>query len=299
MKDMGIENTAIITDSSASIPKEMAGQVGMYVMPMSVIDEDGNVLASGKDISSEEMEKRLRDGEKFTTAAVSPGDMVDTINEAVMDGYEQAIVVTASSGLSSTYSTACMLAGELAETDKIQLDVVDSLAIGAATGLIAMEAKALVEEGLEFRRIANRMTGAVSQTQVWFSMLTLEWLRAGGRIDELTYRLGSLLDIKPIITCDEDGKYVVSKRSRGWKKVAPLQSHLAEEMASRFHNVRLAISMTESMREEAEAMLKEVTEKLHEADVIIDDVLITAFPPELLVHTGPDAMGIAVQGTTL
>jgi DegV family protein with EDD domain len=217
----------------------------------------------------------------------------------VSDGYDQAIVVTTSSGLSTTYATACMLAGELAETDKIQLDIIDSLSIGAATGLVTLEAKSLVESGLEFGKIANRMTGAVSQTEVWFSMPTLDWLRKGGRIDEITYRLGSLLNIKPIITCNEDGKYAVRKRARGWQKVAPMQIALAEETASRFHNVRLAVSATKSKKNEAEEMIDAVKQKLKELDVVVDEILSTAFPPELLVHTGPDAMGLAVQGTTL
>jgi len=296
---MDFENTAIITDSSASIPKEMLSEKGMYMMPMSIIDKDGNILTSGSDITSEEMEERLREGEQFTTAAVAPGDMVNAINEAVTDGYDQAIVVTTSSGLSTTYATACMLAGELAETDKIQLDVIDSLSIGAATGLVTLEAKTLVEEGIEFQKIANRMTGAVTQTEVWFAMPTLEWLHKGGRIDELTYRIGSFLDIKPIITCDEHGKYVVKKRSRGWKKVIPTQISLAEEMASRFHNIRLAVSSTKSKQDEANDMVATIKEKLKELDVVIDEILSTEFPPELLVHTGPDAVGLAVQGTTL
>lgn len=296
---MELANTAIITDSSASIPEEMLAEKGMYMMPMSVIDKDGNILASGSDITSDEMEERLRDGEEFTTASVAPGDMVNAINEAVTDGYEQAIVVATSSGLSSTHATACMLAGELAETDKIQLDVVDSLSIGAATGLVTLEAKALVSEGLEFQKIANRMTGAVAQTEVWFSMPTLEWLRKGGRIDALTYRIGSFLDIKPIITCNEQGRYVVRKRAKGWKKVIPTQMSLAEDMASRFHNVRLAVSATSSMQDEANEMIDAVSKRLREMDVVIDEVLSTKFPPELLVHTGPDAIGIAVQGTTL
>ena len=296
---MSNERTAILTDSSASIPADFAREHGVYVMPMSVIDSNGNILASGRDIDSSDMENRLRSGETFTTAAVAPGDMIGTINDAVNDGYDQAIVVTTSSGLSTTNATACMLAGELAETDKIQLDVIDSLSIGAATGLIAMEAVALEEDGLEFARIANRMTGAVSQTKVWFAMKTLEWLRRGGRIDEMTYRLGSFLDIKPIITCDANGKYVVGRRSRGWNKVVPAQRQLAEDMAMKFHNVRLAISMTKSMEDEANGLLDTVTKTLTDAGIVIDDILKTAFPPELLVHTGPDALGIAVQGTTL
>lgn len=296
---MSIEKTAILTDSSASIPAEFAKEHGVYIMPMSVIDSDGNILASGKDISSSEMEDRLRAGEDFTTAAVAPGDMVGAINDAVSDGYDQAIVVTTSSGLSTTNSTACMLAGELAETDKIQLDVVDSLSIGAATGLIVLEAVALVEDGVEFSRVADRMTGAVAQTRVWFAMKTLEWLRKGGRIDEVTYRLGSFLDVKPIITCNEEGKYVVHKRARGWGKVIPTERKIAEGMATKFHNVRLAVSMTKSMEDDAKVLLDSVTKTLKDSGVIIDDILKTEFPPELLVHTGPDALGIAVQGTTL
>jgi fatty acid-binding protein DegV len=70
-------------------------------------------------------------------------------------------------------------------------------------------------------------------------------------------------------------------------------------MAMKFHNVRLAISMTKSMEDEANGLLDTVTKTLTDAGIVIDDILKTAFPPELLVHTGPDALGIAVQGTTL
>lgn len=296
---MSSEKIAVLTDSSASIPSGFAEEHGVFVMPMSIIDSDGNILASARDIDSSEMERQLRDGKEFTTAAVAPGDMIETINEAVTNGYDQAIVVTTSSGLSTTYATACMLAGELAETDKIQLDVVDSKSIGAATGLLVMEAASLIGDGIPFARIASRMAGTVQQTKVWFAMKTMEWLRKGGRIDELTYRIGSLLEIKPIITCNADGRYVACKRARGWKKVIPTMQRIAEEQAKRFHNVRIAISMTETEDESAKVLLDAVTQTLSDADIVIDDVLSTPFPPELLVHTGPDALGIAVQGTTL
>lgn len=296
---MGSEKTAILTDSGASIPEEFAREHGVYVMPMSIIDDKGNILESGRDIDSEEMEDRLRNGETFTTASVAPGAMINTLNEAVSDDYDQAVVITISSGLSQTNATACMLAGELAETDKIQLDVIDSKSIGAATGLLAMEAASLIEGGIPFGRIASRLAGTIMQTKVWFGMQTLDWLKRGGRIDEITYRIGSFLDIKPIITCDGDGKYVSHKRARGWKKVIPAEQRIAESMALQFHNVRLAVSATKSKDSDANMLIGSVCKTLKDAGVVIDDVLRTPFPPELLVHTGPDALGIAVQGTTL
>lgn len=291
--------TAIITDSGASLTEEVIGEGGIYVIPMSVVDGDGEPLASGTDVSSSEMEERLRDGEEFTTTAVSPADMVSAVNQAVQDGYDQAVVVTTSSGLSSTYDMACLLAGDLAETDKIQLDVVDSRSIGAATGLVAMEAKALVDGGFEFGSIASRMSGAVAQTRVWFATKTLDWLRRGGRIDAVTYRLGTLMNAKPILTCSDDGTFSVRKKARGWKRVAPSLVSFAEEMAQQFHNVRIAVCATDSLKDEARQMADEVRKWLQENGIVVDAVLEAQFPPELLVHTGPDAMGLAVQGTTL
>lgn len=294
------DNTAIIVDSSASLPEGVTGRRGVYVMPMSVIDADGNSMTSGTDITSEQAEARLRDGEELASAGVAPDAMVDAINQAVIDGYGEAIVIAASSRLSPTYATACAIAGELAEEpDKIQLDVVDSRSIGAAEGLVAMEALALLEDGFEFDRIAGRMTGAVAQTRVWFAAKSPDWLRRGRHVDGLSYRMGSLIDMYPLLTCDDSGRCVTAKRVRGWKKVVPAMTVIAAGFAGEFHNVRLAVCATTSLADEAKALADDMRKRLDDADIVIDDVLDVEFPPELLVHTGPDAIGIAVQGTTL
>lgn len=122
--------------------------------------------------------------------------------------------------------------------------VVDTRSIGVAAGLVVMEAVRQIEAGVPFSSLPVMLEITAKSISVFFAVRELSFLRAGGRISEAAYRLGSVLNIKPVFTCDEEGHYAVRKKARGWGRALDAEVALIEELARRYPKVRLAISCT-------------------------------------------------------
>ena len=129
-------------------------------------------------------------------------------------------------------------------------------------------------------------------TSVFFAVRELSFLRAGGRISEAAFRLGSVLNIKPVFTCDEEGHYAVRKKARGWGRALDAEVALIEELARKYPKVRLAISCTEACADAYVDMEAKLRRQIPNAvEIVRSDI-----SPALLVHTGPELIGLAVQG---
>lgn len=287
---MNSQKIAVLTDSGTDVPQDFRELHDIRVIPLRINYSDGTSYASGIDISSEEVIARFSD-EIPTTSLPSPQDMVQAFVQAKQDGYEKAVFVGIASGLSATFETARIVAEQMPD---FPILVVDSRSIGVAAGMVVMEAARKIEAGTPFSSLAQAMQDVVLNTFVFFSVKSLEYLRHGGRIGEAVYRLGSFLDIKPVITCDvpSDGHYVMTKKARGWTRALLEQAKLiaarAKEMGG---SVRCAICCSEATASsfgELEANLRSQVDNMSE-------LIFSGISADLLVHTGPDLVGMAVQ----
>ena len=169
--------------------------------------------------------------------------------------------------------------------------VVDTKNIGIASGLIVIEAQRLIDQGLSLEEIGAKLDQASLNTRVYFSVPSLEYLRKGGRISEAIYRIGSMLNIKPVLTCDENGKYTIAKKTRGWQKSLAGQIALGAAFAQQFDRVHVGIccSAPNIIYSEMEAMIKEAIPN-------VTDFRYVEAGSDLVVHTGPGLVGYAVFG---
>ena len=149
----------------------------------------------------------------------------------------------------------------------------------------------MVEEGSTLQYIGAMLELVARKNSVFFSVKSLEYLRKGGRISAAVYRLGSALNIKPVITCNEEGAYVVARKARGWERSIDTQISLVEEQARRYDKVRVAICCSSACD-----MFDELEERvLAQVDNAVE-VIRSGISADLLVHTGPEIVGIAIQG---
>ena len=285
---MNEQRIAIITDSGTDTPAEFAAAHDVRVIPLRINYSDGSSYESGVDISVEEVVRRF-DEEIPSTSLPSPMRIRDAIEGARRDGYEAAVVVTISSGLSATYETACMVARQM-EAEGFPVVCVDTRSIGVAAGLVVMEAVRQVEAGMPFEDLQSVLAVASERTRVYFSVQKLDFLRHGGRISEAVYRVGSMLNIKPVLTCDAHGRYVIEKKARGWRRALEAQVGLIAEQAARWSRVRVAICTYDpSLRDDLETAVRERVGNIVE-------LVRSGISADLLVHTGPTLVGMAVQG---
>ncbi len=276
---------AILIDSCTDVPAKAIQQYGMYVVPI-VINYQNASYRDGVDITPQEVCDRLT-AEVPKTSLPSGADVAACFEQILQDGYDQAIAVTISSGLSGTYNLLRLMAENYPALD---CRLIDTKNIGIGAGFTALLAAQLVENGLSLDEIEAQLLRTVKRTKVFFCPATLEYLRRGGRIGFVTATVGGALGIKPIISCNENGVYYTVQKTRGRAKaIAAMVEHILD-IANRHTNYNLAV-VNVSAEEEGKALLELLKQKLKSAK----QIFIGTISPALIVHTGPGMLGVGIQ----
>ena len=186
--------TGVIADSTAYLPAGWAHANEVSVVPVQVI-----VDAHARDETDAEQAAHviaaLRTGAQVTTSRPAPTRFTEAIEHVRERGCEQAVILTLSSALSGTYEAACAAAAQ----SKIRVEVVDSKSIGMGLGFAVMAAVLAARSGADAHEVAQRAREQAQNTQIYFYVDTLEYLRRGGRIGTANARVGTALQVKPIL----------------------------------------------------------------------------------------------------
>ena len=211
----------IITDSGSDIlPGEMKG---LTVLPLTIAFGN-DVYHDGVDLSHERFfELLVESSENPTTGQVPPFRYSQAFDKVIADG-DEAVVITISSGVSGTYESACSAAAEYPG----RIHVVDSLHVSVGIRLLVEMALARAEQGATARQIVDELEASKGKIRFLALLDTLEYLRRGGRISNVSAALGTLLAIKPVVTCT-DGKIVVMDKPRGLKSGRSIIANLIRE----------------------------------------------------------------------
>ncbi len=283
---MNTQRIAILTDTGTNVPAEFAAAHDVRQVPLMVNYSDGTSYRSTIDITTDEVIDRFAE-EIPTTSLPSPEAIREALECVRTDGYENAVFVTISSGLSATCQTAELVASQM---EGFEVAVVDTKSIGVAAGMVVMAAAKMAEEGVPFGELKGRLEKLAEHTRVYFTVRELSYLRHGGRINEATYRLGSMLNLKPVFFCDAEGKYATVKKARGWDKALDAELSLVQAQAKLYDKVICAVCCTK-----AEPRMEELAGRIRETVSNCVDVILSELSPDLIVHTGPSLVGMAVQ----
>lgn len=282
---MATEKIAVLTDSCSDVPKEYRDKYHMYVVPLLVIYKDAQ-YRDGIDIQPEDVYARFSE-EIPSTSLPSPAEVADVFRQIKADGYDKVIVVAISSGLSGTYE---LLRSMGPAPEGLETYYVDTKNIGIGSGFSAMRAGELIEQGLPFADVCREVESAAARTKLYFCVSTLEYLVKGGRIGRVAGMVGTVLDLKPVISCDENGIYYTVAKARGRKKSLELALEKAVEFAADAKEYTITV-MHGAAQEEADALLAKLKERLPDYRLAIEGQIT----PALVVHTGPGLIGIGVQ----
>lgn len=282
---MAEEKIAILVDSGTDVPKEYRDRYRMYVAPLTIIYKDGE-YRDGVDIQPEDVFARFSE-EIPSTSLPSPSTVAGVFKQIKADGYEKVIAVTISSGLSGTYETFRSLGPA---PEGLETCYIDTKNIGIGSGFSAIRAGELIEKGLPFAEVCREVENASRHTKLFFCVSTLEYLAKGGRIGLVAGMIGTLLDLKPVISCNEDGIYYTVAKARGRKKSLCIALEKAVEFAAGAKEYNITV-MHGAAKEEADALLAAMKAKLPDFRISIEGQIT----PALVVHTGPGLIGIGVQ----
>lgn len=280
-----MENVYVVTDSTADIPKELVESLGITVVPLKVHFQEETYL-DGVTISADEFYKKLQDTDQLpTTSQPSPIDFVDVYKELAKGSKARIISIHLSAALSGTVQSALLAKSMVEEEDGIEVCVIDSKKASYAIGIIVISVAKALKEGKSFEEAVQFAEELVNKTQVYFLVDTLTYLQKGGRIGKAASLFGSLLNIKPILSLNEEGEvYPVDKvrgRNKAYSKVLSL---LKENNSGK--KVIAGISHAVSLEE-----AKNFREILNE-NFDIEEFVLTEIGPVIGTHVGPGTLAI-------
>lgn len=207
----------IVTDSSCDLPAPLLEKMGIRVVPLAV-NLDGKTYFNypdGRAIGFEEYYAQLRSGKQATTSAVNMS-LFRTVMEAELIAGHDVLYLGFSSGLSGTFNAGAMAARELQEEyPEFELIAVDTLCACMGQGLLVYLAALEKAGGKSMHEVRDFVEAQKLHICHWYTVDDLQHLKRGGRIGGTTARLGTMLNIKPVMNMDNEGKLAAVSKARG------------------------------------------------------------------------------------
>ena len=283
----------IMTDSCCDLTDEMARELGIVVVPLS-LEMGGQTYRNwldGRDIAFQDFYSRIRAGETATTSAVSVGDFQEQMRAILSQG-KDILYLSFSSALSTTYQSAVIAAEDLrAEFPEAEIHVVDSLSASLGQGLLLYLAVEQKRKGLTAAELAKWVEDNRLTVCHWFTVDDLNFLKRGGRVSATTALLGTMLSIKPIMHTSDEGKLVPVSKARGRK--AAIAALLDKIEALGIHPEKQTMFICHAdCEEDAKAVAQTIQDRFGTPTVHINYI-----GPVIGSHTGPNTMGIFFVGT--
>jgi DegV family protein with EDD domain len=269
---------AIVADSAANLPDELARELDIEIVPMYLKFGD-EVYRDGRDLTPADFYERLvRDGVVASTSTPSPGDYLEAYERT---GQQEILCVTVASSMSSSHQQASLAAERFGG----RVQVVDSKSAAMAEGFVAMEAARAAARGASLPDVAARATEVSERTRLYATVDTFEFLRKSGRVTKLQAYAATVLDIKPVFGF-KGGEVVPVSRSRTKRKALDrIVEDAVAEMADR--RVHLAALHAAALGE-----AEDVAERISSRANVVERVL-TEVTPVIGAHTGPGLVGVA------
>ncbi|MDR6227250.1 DegV family protein [Desmospora profundinema] len=258
----------VITDSTADIPRHLVEELNISVVPLKVHLE-GTSYLDGVDIGPQEFYKKLKEAKELaTTSQPSPIDFVEAYREAAKDGETDILSIHLSSAVSGTYQSA-LLAQSMVE-DEFKVTVIDSREASYAIGIIVVEVAKAAKEGKSLDECVAIAQEIRENIQVYFLVDSLDYLQKGGRIGKASAMVGSLLNIKPILSISEEGEVYPVDKVRGKNKATARIFEMLKESSPK--GARLGAIVYTDNREEGERWAEQMKETFQLSDVVMAEI---------------------------
>ena len=282
-------NFKILTDSGCDLPSQMLEELDVLTVPL-IVNFRGEDRPDSVDEGIKDMYAGLRAGEVATTSAINPTRWAQMMESVLSQGMD-ALTITFSSGLSTTYQSAVIAAEELKEKypDR-KIIVVDSLCAALGQGLLIWYASKKKGEGLSVDELAKWVEDNKLHLCHWVAVDDLMYLKRGGRVSATTAVVGTMLQIKPIIHVDDEGHLINVGKSRGRKASIQALAQKALELGKDYDNSTMFICHGDC-EEDAKYLESLVKEKCG-----VKDVFIGYIGAVIGSHAGPGTLALFFLG---
>lgn len=276
---------AIITDTASDLGLTDIEKYNIKMLHFQIVYKE-RTYKDQLQISSKEVLDHL-EHEIPSTSLPSLEEIHSVFKEIKEAGYKEVLVIPISSGLSGCFNAINMVKEEYTELRTV---VFDSKTISAPQGVLVIKAAQLADEGHSIEEIVKELEVMRKNQKTFFIVDTLKYLLHGGRIGHVSATVGKLLNLKPIITIGDDGKYETVAKIRGRVKAIHFFAEEAQKILSSGENYKIYFSHA-SGEEIKENIIKEIKEVYPHIDIEGD----TWISPVACVHCGPGYVGMLIQ----
>lgn len=277
---------AIVTDSCASLPDSLVEKLNIHWVPY-YIHRGKEVLRDLVSITKEEFYNWLPTATELPqTASPGPGDYLQIYEKLVVeDRVEEIVSIHMTSKGSGAYQAAMAAKDMIGEIiPKLRVEVIDTLNVSMCHGWMVIEAAREALAGAPLSTVVDKVKSMIPITQMLQTADTLKYLYMGGRIGKAKHLVGSLLDIKPIISM-KDGVIISLGQARSRKRAYQLMVDKLEAAVGGVGKIKIAYVHAAALGE-AEKLKTMVESRLE-----CVETLICELTPALGVHTGPGTAG--------
>ncbi|MGH3425356.1 MAG: DegV family protein [Nocardioidaceae bacterium] len=277
--------TAIVTDSTASLPPDLAAARGITVVPLQVII-GATSYTEGVDVTPADIAEALGAFNPVNTSRPSPEALARVYAGLAGDGATEIVSVHLSAEVSGTFESA----GIAARNAPVPVHCVDSRQVGMGTGFAALTAADLRDDGAAAGDVAAGARERGERATALFYVDTLEYLRRGGRVGAAAALVGSALAVKPLLTV-RDGRIGPLEKVRTSSRALSRLADLAEErFAACEHGADVAVQHLAN-EDRARTMADDLRRRL-----ALDDVPVSEVGAVIGAHVGPGMLAVTVAG---
>ena len=282
----------IFTDSSADLTAELVQELGVEVLPLTVLMGDKPYLnyPDNREIDPKDFYDQMRGGAMPTTSALNVGQVTDAV-EPVLQSGRDVLFLAFSSGLSVTYNSVRLAAEELSEKyPESKFLVVDTLCASLGQGLLVYHAVAQKKAGKSIEEVRDWTETNKFNLCHWFTVNDLMHLKRGGRVSAATALVGTMLSIKPVMHMDNEGHLIKVSTARGRKASLLGLVDQMEKLAIDPANQVVFISHGDCL-EDAQFVADEIKKRFGTQEFRFNYV-----GPVIGAHTGPGVVALFFLG---
>lgn len=282
----------VSTETNNDMPKEFLEENKVLIIPHYYNVEDTMYGEEGNCLTIKEFYDEMRAGKKVGTAASNPAVILEKFTEIAKQG-KDIIHISFSSELSGGYQNVVNGANEVMEEyPDCKIIVIDTLSASLGEGVMIQLALNLIKEGKDIETIANEVREASKHVSIQFTVDDLEYLYRGGRLSKTSAVLGSVINLKPVLHINDEGKLVPVAKVRGRKKSLKTMVDNMEAKIGSFKDKQIFVGILHGDCEEEALELK----KMIEEKFSFDNYMIVPIGPSIGAHSGPGTLGLMFLG---
>ena len=282
----------IITDSGCDLSADMVEALGVDVLPMRLLIDGNeyNHYHDYRELSMNAFYEKVRAGHFGQTSCVSTGVIAEAMENYIQKGMD-VLYISLSSGLSGSYTSACLAADTVKEDypDAV-IHVVDTKSVSVGIGMLVYLAAKNKKAGMNIEDNAQYLNEHARNICHYFMVDDLKYLQKSGRISTISAIAGTAVGIKPIFIMNDEGKIAVTAKVRGTKVAT---KRLAEAVAEKCDDASVMFIVHMDNQNGADALSERIKEKYPNTQIVVNNV-----GPIIGNHTGFGTLAVIFHGTS-